>query len=183
MIGSRSIALAIALCSTMAHVSPAQSCDLVVAALSALSADSTNTVLIDHTVMGIPLFAFNGYSNSRRGDTALARAAEPALRALNKTRAPLPDCFRTQRAWTVVPDSELVALFTASGDGWAAFRAHYPNRSQFAFVSQPIVAGDTATIFVAVASGRLAGRGIVLRLIRDATGKWVKQSDVQLWIS
>jgi hypothetical protein len=183
MLGSRSLALAIALCATIAHPSPAQSCDLVVAALSALKADSSNAVLVDHTVMGIPLFAFDGYSGSRRGDTALARIAEPPLRELNKTRVPLPDCLRAHGAWTVVPDSELVALFTKSDDGWAAFHKRYPDRSQFALVSQPIVAGDTATIFVAVASGRLAGRGIVVRLIRDPTGRWVKQSDVQLWIS
>lgn len=183
MLLNRSLPIAIAFCATLARVSSSQSCDLAIAALAVLHADSATTVLIDHTVIGIPLFAFDGYSRGWRGDSALARAAEPALQALNKTRVPLSDCFRSQRGWTVVPDSALVALFTASDDGWAAFRSRYKPLSQFALISQPLIAGDTATLFVAVASGQLAGRGVILRLIRDAGGKWIKDAEVQLWIS
>jgi hypothetical protein len=59
-----------------ANWAQAQSCDLFIAALRALGADSANTILVDHTVMGVPTFAFNAFSGLVRGDTALASATE-----------------------------------------------------------------------------------------------------------
>ena len=159
-----------------------QSCDLFVAALAAVSADSRNTVLVDQTVIGIPQFAFRGYSSIRRGDTALARVAEPALRSLNRERQPIPECLAAEHHWKTIADSVLIPIFQAR-EGWAAFRARYGEGSQFALMSRPLIVGDTATIIVAIASGDLSGRGMLLQFVRDATGNWVKRSEAQLWIS
>jgi hypothetical protein len=41
----------------------------------------------------------------------------------------------------------------------------------------------SATIYVAIASDTLAGRGVILRLVRNTAGVWIKQSELQLWIS
>jgi hypothetical protein len=160
----------------------AQSCDLAVAALSAVNVDSSNTVLVDHTVFGVPRFAFRAYSNLRRGDTALARVAGPQLGALNRDRRPIPYCLATERHWRTVPDSTLFALFRGR-DGWEAFRARYGAGSRFALLSQPLIAGDTATLFVAVASGDLSGHGVILQFVRSPEGRWIKRAEVQLWIS
>lgn len=159
-----------------------QSCDLIVAALAAVSADSSNTVLVDQTVIGVPQFAFGAYSSIRRGDTALARVAEPQLRSLNQQRQPIPSCLVTDRHWRTIADSLLIPMFR-SRDGWATFRERYGARAQFALISQPLTSGDTATLIVAIASGDLSGRGVLIQLVRDASGRWIKRSEAQLWIS
>src|SRR5205085_9714044 len=75
----------------------AQTCELFLAALAAIRADSSNTILIDETVLGVPQFAFRGFSSVRRGDTALARVMEPRLRSLNRVRQPIPTCLAAER--------------------------------------------------------------------------------------
>jgi hypothetical protein len=164
-----------------ANWAQAQSCDLFIAALRALGADSANTILVDHTVMGVPTFAFNAFSSLVRGDTALASAAERPLRELNATRVPVPDCLTTEHAWAVVSDSVLVGLFRAGQ--WTAFHTRFPKAAQFALVSRPLINGDTATLYVAVAAGKLSGRGVIMRFVRGVDGRWIKQSEVQLWVS
>jgi hypothetical protein len=137
-----------------------QAWDLIIAALASVNADSSNTVLVDQTVLGVPQFALSAYSSIRRGDTALARAVEPQLQSLNRARRPIPACLVTERHWRAIADSALLPLFRAR-DGWNAFHAQYGPGSQFALISQPLIAGDTATIVVATASGDLAGRGVL----------------------
>jgi hypothetical protein len=159
-----------------------QACDLFVAALAAVRADSSNTILVDHTMLGVPQFAFRGYTSVRRGDTALARVVEPQLRSLNRERQPIPTCLAAERHWKTIADSALIPVFQAR-DGWTTFRARYGTGSQFALVSRPLIVGDTATIIVAIASGDLDGRGMLLQFVRDAAGNWIKRSEAQLWIS
>jgi len=164
-----------------ANWAQAQSCDLFIASLRALGADSANTILVDHTVMGVPTFAFNAFSGLVRGDTALASATEKPLRELNAARVPVPGCLTTEHAWAVVSDSVLVGLFRAGQ--WTAFHTRFPKAAQFALVSRPLINGDTATIYVAIAAGKLSGRGVIMRFVRGVDGKWIKQSEVQLWVS
>lgn len=160
----------------------AQSCDLLEAALASVGADSAKTILIDRTALGVPAFAFNAYSNIRRGDTALARVLMPRLDSLNRERRPLPECLTIERHWRAVPDTGLVTLLRKP-DGWTAFHQRYGEGTQFAVISQPLIIGDTATIVVAVASGKLSGRGMMLQLVRGPDGRWVKRAESQLWIS
>lgn len=159
----------------------AQSCDLFVTALSAIGADSANTILVDRTVMGIPTFAFNAFSSIVRGDTELASTAEKPLRELNATRVPVPQCLTAEHAWAVVSDSVLFAVFRTGR--WTAFHDRFPKAARFALVSRPLIKGDTATLYVAIAAGQLSGRGVIIRLVRGVDGRWTKQSEVQLWIS
>lgn len=76
----------------------AQSCDLLVAALTSMGADSARTIL-DHTVLGVPTFEFYAYSSLLRGDTAIARVLMPNLDSLNRTRRPIPTCLTAERHW------------------------------------------------------------------------------------
>ena len=89
------------------HSLRGQSCDLLVAALAAVNADSSNTVVVDHTVIGVPQFALHAYSGIQRGDT----------------------------------------------------------------------------VFVAVASGDLNARGVLLQFVRDADRHWIKRAEAQLWVA
>ena len=163
--------------------SAAQSCDLLVAALGSVGADSSNTILIDRTVIGVPEFAFMGWSSLPHGDTAFARRAEPELRKVNATRQAVPSCMVEKRGWTTVSDSVLFSLFTSPNNRWKTFKERYPSARQFALVSQPLVVGDTAVIYVATASGELAGGGAILRFVRDAGGHWIKDAQAELWAS
>lgn len=162
---------------------PAQDCQLFDAALAAVGATASKSLLIDHTVMGVPQFAFAAYTSVRRGDTAFAREMEPPLRALNATRIPVPSCLSDSLAWQTVSDSVLFSIFRPPGRRWEEYHERFPTTPTFAALSQPIVSGDTATVFVAIAIDRLAGRGLILRFVRDADGHWVKQAEAQLWIS
>jgi hypothetical protein len=157
-------------------------CDLLTAALRQLSADSANTVLVDQTGIGSPTFALNAYTTLRRGDTTLARIMVP-LRELNRTRVPLPDCLSGARRFKLIADSTLFGVFRSPGDRWAAFRERFAPATQFALFSQPLIRGDTAFVYVGLARGNLDGRGVILRMVRDAAGNWVKQSEMQIWIS
>jgi hypothetical protein len=130
-----------------------------------------------------PAFAFAAYSSLRRGDTALARLAEPQLRAANATRMPVPKCLTDSAGWRTLNDSTLLSFFAADGKRWQGFRERFPQTPKFALLSQAIVSGDSATIYVAIASDNLAGRGVILLLGRDSEGVWVKRSELQIWIS
>ncbi|MEO5817008.1 MAG: hypothetical protein ABIT20_17195 [Gemmatimonadaceae bacterium] len=138
--------------------------------------------MLDRTVLGVPQFAFNGYSSVLRGDTTLARVAYPQLRSLNRERLPITPCLAAERHWRTIPDSVLIPMFHAI-DGWTSFREQYGASAQFAMISQPLIAGDTATLVVATASGHLSGRGVVLQFVRDTNGHWVKRAEVQIWTS
>jgi len=172
-----------AACLTTASRAAAQSCEVYTAALGSVGADSSNTVLIDRTVIGVPTFAFYGYASIRRGDTTFAKVAEPALRKLNATRQPLPACMVADHGWHTVSDSTLFAIFTSDGGRWKTFHERYSNAKAFALISQPMIVGDTAIIYVGIASGDLAGQGVLLRFVRDATGHWIKNAEAQLWVS
>ena len=165
------------------HYGTAQSCQLFAAALEVVGAKPDSTILVDRTAMGVPAFAFMAFSDLYRGDTALARRMEPALRTLNATRVPIPACLSDSLGWHTITDSTLVAFFSLPEKRWVAFRSSYPATPKFAILSRPIIVGDTATVFVAIASGDLAGRGLIVRLLRDAAGRWFKHSEVQLWVS
>ena len=161
----------------------AQDCSAYAIALEAVGAKATNALVVEQTTMGVPGFAFNAHSTFRRGDTVLARVALPGLEAANSARAPVPHCLVDSVGWHTVSDSVLFSFFRPPGTRWVGFRAAFPNAPSFALMSQPVMAGDTMTIYVAIASDALAGRGIIVRLVRDANGRWVKQAEVQLWIS
>ena len=161
----------------------AQDCSAFATALEAVGAKATNAVLVEQTTMGVPGFAFNAHSTFRRGDTAMVRLALPALEAANSARAPVPHCLVDSLGWHTVSDSVLFSYFRPPGTRWVGFRAAFPSTPNFAIMSQPVVSADTMTIYVAIASDALAGRGIVVRLVRDASGRWVKQAEAQLWLS
>jgi hypothetical protein len=161
--------------------SNAQACQLFAAALEVIGSKPDSTILIDQTVMGVPGFAFHAYTGMRRGDTTL-RQAETDLRALNATRTPIPSCMVDSLGWRIIPDTVLIAFFAKDGGRWPAFRAAHPATPRFALISQPIIKGDTAVIFVANASDNLAGQGVIVQLIREA-GRWIRRSSVLLWVS
>jgi len=160
----------------------AQSCDLFVAALAVVGADSGNAILVDRTVIGVPGFAFNAYSGIRRGDTAVARVLAPRLDSLNHERRPIPSCLTAERHWRTASDSTLLTLFRGP-NGWDAFHQRFGQGTLFALISRPLVVGDTATLIVAVASGKLSGMGVMLQYVRGADGRWVKRAEAQLWVS
>ena len=108
-----------------ANWAQAQSCDLFIAALRDLGADSANTILVDHTVMSVPTFAFNAFSSLVRGDTALASAAAKPLRELNATRVPVTACLTTAHAaassrWEVFAVAVHARRDTRAGSRWSA---------------------------------------------------------------
>lgn len=83
----------------------------------------------------------------------------------------------------MVSDSVLFSLFTSPNSRWKTFKERYPSAKQFALVSQPLVVGDTAVIYIATAAGELAGGGTILRFVRDADGHWIKKAQADLWVS
>ena len=153
------------------------------AALAVVGAKSDSTVLVDQTVMGVPSFAFRAFTGMRRGDTTLIAQMDAPLRELNAIRVPVPRCMADSLGWRTIADSTLLRMFRARDQRWPAFREAYPATPRFALVSRPIVTGDTATIYVAIASDEVAGKGMIIRLVRDASGRWIRQADVVLWVS
>ena len=166
------------------QVGVAQSCQLFAAALEAVGASAGNTVLVAQTTDGIPGFAFNAYTSMMRGDTTLARVMMPLVKNANTLRVPVPSCLVDSLNWHTIADSTLFRIFRPdSGDSWVNFRRAFPTTPKFALLSQPVLSGDTATFYVAIASDRLSGVGKIVQLVRDGSGRWVKRSEVMLWIS
>jgi hypothetical protein len=178
------IALGLLLGSIAPQVGAAQSCQLFAAALDAVGASPGNAVLIAQTTNGVPGFAFNAYTTMLRDDTALARVMIPLIDKANVTRIPVPSCLVDSLRWHTIADSTLFRLFRPdSGDRWANFRKSFPATPTFALLSQPVLSGDTATLYVAIAKDRLNGFGMIVQFVRDSTGRWVKRAELQLWIS
>jgi hypothetical protein len=163
--------------------SDAQHCPLLHAALEATGADPGTTLLLDSTAMGVPNFAFNAYAMVGRGDTALGRVMMTALEGANKTRARIPSCLVDSLGWRTISDTTLLGIFAPAGPGWRGFRERYSATPRFAMVSVPAVSGDTATVYVALASDKLAGAGVIFRFVRDSMGTWVKQAEFVLWLA
>ena len=153
------------------------------AALETLGAEPGTTLLVDHTSLSVPQFAFDAYSSFERGDTALARVIDPALRTANATPVPVPSCLTDSLHWHTIADSVLFRIFRPPGDRWADFRQAFPTTPRFALLSRPVLSGDTATMYVAMASDRLSGVGKIVQFVRDGSGRWVKRAEVQIWIS
>jgi hypothetical protein len=174
------LALVVASAPTLAG---AQTCDVAVAALGAVGATTANTLLVDRTALGIPTFAFAGFFSPGRTDTALARNVEPRLRGVNGSRAALPPCLVDSLRWRTIDDSTLVGFFRPTGERWTGFRDRFPSATQFAVLSQPLLAGDTAVIYVGLASGERSGHGVIMVFVRDATGRWAKRAEITLWIA
>jgi hypothetical protein len=157
-----------------------QSCQLYSAALEAIGSKPNNTMLVAKTAMGVPTFAF--YGGVKRGDTALARLYR-ALRVLNKQRVPVPGCLVDSLGWKTIADSTLLRIFSDSDAGWTTLRTEYPRTPRFALLSRAIIVGDTAIIYVANATGDLAGQGMIVRLVRGADGRWIRKATLLLWVS
>jgi hypothetical protein len=168
-----------------ALVSPlhAQGCELYGAALATVGAASSTTLLNDKTAMGIPGFAFLAHTTKAVGDTALARVATPLLIPANASRAPVPACLADSLGWHTITDSALFAFFKPPATRWTALRAAYPATPAFALLSRPVIIGDTAYIYVAIARDDLAGEGHIVKLVRGTDGHWAKVADVRIWIS
>jgi hypothetical protein len=166
------------------HRGAAQGCQLFAAALDAVGATPGTTILVAQTTNGVPQFAFSAYTSMLSGDTTLARVMTPLLMKANAARVPVPSCLVDSLSWHTIADSTLFRLFRPdSGDSWANFRRAFPTTPKFALLSQPVLAGDTATLYVAIASDHLNGVGKIVQFVRDSTGRWVKRADVQIWIS
>jgi hypothetical protein len=180
----RGVALAILAGSMAPRIGAAQSCQLFAAALDAVGATAGTTVLVAETTDGIPGFAFSAYTSMMRGDTTLARLMMPLVKKANAQRVPIPSCLVDSLSWHTIADSTLFRVFRPdSGDSWANFRRAFPATPKFALLSQPVISVDTATFYVAIASDRLSGVGKIVQLVRDASGRWVKRSEVMLWVS
>jgi hypothetical protein len=178
------ITLGLLIGSTAPHAGAAQGCQLFAAALDAVGASPGNTVLDAQTTNGVPRFAFDAYTTMQRGDTVLARVMIPLLDKANATRVPVPSCLVDSLSWHTIADSTLFRLFRPdSGDRWTNFRRALPATPKFALISQPVLSGDTATVYIAIATDRLSGFGPIVQFVRDSTGRWVKRAEVQLWIS
>jgi hypothetical protein len=180
----RGIALTLLVASIAPQVGAAQSCQLFAAALEAVGATAGTTVLVAETTDGIPGFAFNAYTSMMRGDTTLARLMMPLLKKANAQRVPVSSCLVDSLSWHTIADSTLFRIFRPdSGDAWTTFRRAFPATPKFALLSQPVMSADTATFYVAIASDHLNGVGKIVQLVRDGSGRWVKRSEVMLWVS
>ena len=180
---SRIAVWGVLICAGAPRSSAAQSCQLFAAALETVGAEPGTALLVDHTSLGVPRFAFNAYSSFERGDTVLARVIDPALRKANATPIPVPSCLADSLNWHTIADSVLFRIFRPPGDRWANFRQLFPTTPRFALLSRPVLSGDTATMYVAMASDRLSGVGKIVQFVRDGSGRWVKRAEVQVWIS
>src|SRR5258708_6095413 len=166
------------------HRGPAQRCQLFTAALDAVGATPGTTILVAQTTNGVPQFALSAYTSMLHGDTTLARVMIPLLEKANAARVPVPSCLVDSLGWHTIADSTLFGLFRPdSGDSWANFRRAFSATPTFALLSQAVLAGDTATLYVAIARGHLNGVGKIVQFVRDSTGRWVKRADVQIWIA
>ncbi|MCU0633829.1 MAG: hypothetical protein MUE41_03050 [Gemmatimonadaceae bacterium] len=163
-------------------------CAIYTAAVAATGEDSGTVVVLDSTFAGIPRFALRAYTNLPQ-DSAMRAELYPdsvrrALGNVNERRAPLAACFAASPRVRLVASDSLVAFFR-DGGGWTTFRARYPGARGFRAVSHPLVAADSASavVYVMRASDWLAGGGSVLRLERDASGRWVVRAEMRLWVS
>ncbi|HKS07259.1 MAG TPA: hypothetical protein VJR92_13210 [Gemmatimonadaceae bacterium] len=157
-----------------------QSCQLYAAALDAIGSKPDNTMLVEKTAMGVPTFAF--YSGVKRGDTALVRVHR-ALRLLNKKRVAVPNCLVDSLGWKTIADSTLFRIFSDDDAAWTTLRKEYPRTPRFALLSRAIIVADTAIIYVANATGDLTGKGMIVRLVRNADGRWIRKATLLLWVS
>jgi hypothetical protein len=178
-IGLLSIACASAmqLSSSASERVPQEDCSLYVAALQAHGVTPAGMMLVDSLTMGIPMFAFNGVSRLKRGDTALADSAATRLGELNKVRKPVPQCLVTAAKYQLVKDSTLFARFARSGPGWDC-----PTCRAFALLSRPLISesGRSALIFVGTATGKLAGNGKIYRFEKNDAGEWIRAAEVMI---
>lgn len=158
----------------------AQSCQLYAAALQAIGSTPDNTMLVEKTAMGVPTFGF--YSGVKRRDTALVRVHR-ALRLLNMKRVAIPGCLVDSLGWKTIADSTLFRIFSDSDTPWTTMRKEYPRTPRFALLSRAIVVGDTATIYVANATGDMSGQGMIVRFVRNAGGRWIRKATLLLWVS
>lgn len=93
---------------------------------------------------------------------------------------PLPDL---QESRVVFASAErLDRLFASVTEGWLAFHRAYPGADAIVRLSMPSFSNGEAVLYVDVASGNIAGSGLLLHLtMKD--GEWVVRHREVLWVS
>jgi len=169
------------------HRQTATECAIYAAAV-AEAADSHAVVLLDSTSGAVPGFAFRGISEFGRSAAqqglTLSDSLMDALEGVNKLRQPLGACLAAMGPVHLVSADSLAAFFQDRENGWRRFRARFPDARRFVLVSRPVMLGDTsAVLYVAYAADWLDGSGVMMRLARDSTGRWVRRAEALLWVS
>jgi hypothetical protein len=178
----KSLLVFLALAGSGSSIAHAQTeCALYAAALSASHARPDSMLVIDRLTMGIPVFALEGYVGVRSGDTLLADSGGRRLAQLNQPRKPLPKCITAELKYRTIDDSTVFARFGRNGEGWKG----WTGVKGFAIVSEPVMSADslTALIYVGTATGPLSGEGTIYRFRKDEHGVWIKEAEVNTWIS
>lgn len=151
------------------------------------AADTERAIVVDSTTLRSPMFAFMGMVTfGRTNIDSLRPLPDSALKnlgSINEQREPLRDCVAPPAA--PVSIDSLRPLFAASNaEGWHRFHARYPGVTRFIMVSKPLALDDsTVIVYAAYAAGWRNGAGFILKLRRDASGRWVRRARALFWLA